>query len=545
MNQLTKLLAGLSTAQKISIALVLVLVAGGIVGLIHWRHESDFRTLYSSMAPEDAATVVQKLKESGIEYRLLDNGNGVMVPSSRIADARLTLAAVGLPKSGRIGFELFDKTNFGATELVEHINYQRALEGELERSIMSISEVEMARVHLSLSKESVFLDQQQPAKASVMVKLRVGMQIAPQNVTAISHLVASAVSGLAPNAVSVLDTEGHLLSRPISTPNDGSQITSENLELRQQLERDLVTKINNTLEPLLGAERFRAGAFVDCDLTSAEQQEETVDPTKSVMVNSQKTEDVTSHAITSGVPGTASNMPRPTSQTAYGGGDVSRRTENVNYESSRVIRKTKIPQGIVKRLSISVLVGQDSHWEGAGKTRHRVFVPPPPETVKTIKDLVSAVTGIIPERGDQLIVDSLPFEALLKDEPPLAAPSPTSNPSNRQLDWREMLTRYWRWIAIGVVGLVIMVLVGRVLTRPKGGSVDEVSAPRAISGGDVVQEIDVPRAPYAPALDEAPSKRLDIVDRVRQLTEKDMNTATVVLRAWLHEPAVGVDTNAR
>src|ERR1022692_3369098 len=158
MDQLAKLFSGLTLTQKISILAMVLLAGGGLVSFVHWRHEGDFRPLYSSMAPEDAATVVQKLKETGVEYRLADNGTAVMVTSEKLAESRLALAAAGLPKTGRIGFELFDKSNFGATEFVEHINYKRALEGELERSVMSLSEVEQARVHLTLPKESVFID---------------------------------------------------------------------------------------------------------------------------------------------------------------------------------------------------------------------------------------------------------------------------------------------------------------------------------------------------------------------------------------------------
>src|ERR1035438_3305452 len=301
MDQINSLIAGLSLKQRISIVAAAMAVVAGIMYFVHWKHEGDFRPLYTSMAPEDAAGVVQKLRETGVEYRLADNGTAVMVPSEKLAESRLALAAAGLPKTGRIGFELFDKSNFGATEFVEHINYQRALEGELERSVMSLSEVEQARVHLTLPKESVFIDQQQPAKASVMVKLRPGTQISTQNVLAVTNLVASAVEGLTPEAVSVVDMDGTLLSRPKkSAGGDGSEVTSESLEVRQQIEKSLVAKISETLEPLLGAKGFRAGASVDYDLTSGEQQEETLDPSRSVMVTSQKTEDVTEHATTSG-----------------------------------------------------------------------------------------------------------------------------------------------------------------------------------------------------------------------------------------------------
>ncbi len=173
---------------------------------------------------------------------------------------RLSLAAAGLPKTGRIGFELFDKANLGATEFTEHINYRRALEGELERSIEALAEVEQARVHLTFPKDSVFLDAQQPAKASVLVKIRPGAHLPPQNVLAIDHLVSSAVEGLSPDSVSVLDMNGNLLGRPKPAGSlDGPEPSEAVLDYRHHIEADLLSKINATLEPLLGANSFRAG----------------------------------------------------------------------------------------------------------------------------------------------------------------------------------------------------------------------------------------------------------------------------------------------
>src|ERR1019366_5383384 len=207
----------------------------------------------------------------------------------------------------------------------------------------------------------------------------------------------------------------------------GSEVTSESLEVRQQIEKSLVAKISETLEPLLGAKGFRAGASVDYDLTSGEQQEETLDPSRSVMVSSQKTEDVTEHATTSGIPGTASNLPQQASSSAKGSNGTSRRTENVTYQTSRVIRHTKIPQGVIRRMSLAVLVDQSVHWEGEGANKHRVLVPPAPETLKIIKDLVAGIAGLDVKRGDQLIVETLPFESSLNSELP-KSPKPVPVP---------------------------------------------------------------------------------------------------------------------
>src|SRR6266849_3568088 len=219
MEQFKKLVADLSLMQRITVLTAALAVGAGLFGFVQWKRESDFRPLYTTLASEDAGAVVQKLKEGGVEYRLSENGSTVLVPSAKVAEMRLDMAAAGLPKSGRIGFELFDKANFGATEFVEHINYRRALEGELERTVMSLAEVEQARVHVTFPKESVYLEARQPAKASVVVRLRPGAQLVPQNVIAIEHLVASAVEGLTPEAVSVLDVRGTLLNRPHSAPS--------------------------------------------------------------------------------------------------------------------------------------------------------------------------------------------------------------------------------------------------------------------------------------------------------------------------------------
>jgi len=536
MDQIKNLIGGLSLKQRIQVIMVAALVVAAVVAFVHYRHEADFRPLYTGMAPEDAAGVVQKLRESGVEYRLDENGGAVTVPSQKLAESRLALAAAGLPKSGRIGFELFDKSNFGATEFVEHINYKRALEGELERSVMSLAEVEQARVHLSLPKDSVFLDQQQPAKASVVVKLRPGAELSSQNVLAVTNLVASAVEGLSPDAVSLVDMDGALLSRPKRASTDPDSVTtSESLELRQEIERNLVAKIDETLQPLLGANAFRAGASVDYDLTSGEQQEETLDPTHSVMSSSQKTEDVTERASISGVPGTAANLPQQPPSSAKGATGVSRRTENVTYQTSRVIRHTRIPQGVVRRMSLAVLVDQSVRWEGQGSAKQRVLVPPSAETLKTIRDLVAGVTGFNAERGDQLIVETLPFESSLKAAPPqpVNSPKPVKNPP-----WLEFVNKYrdlWAPVGLGLAVLLVVVRTVFALSRRRGFPPE----PELAAGLEApAAHAELSQAAVAIARGQAAAARPEpneMGDRIRPLVKRDPAITANVLRLWLQE----------
>src|SRR3984893_8737223 len=388
MEQMRRLFASLTWKQMLSLALAAGSVLTALSLFAHWNSERDFRPLHGALSPEDAGAVVAKVRESGSDYRLSDNGSAVLVPSGKVAELRLELAAAGVPKSGRIGFELFDKTNFGASDFTEQVNYHRALEGELERSVMALAEVEQARIHITFPKDSIFLESRQPAKASVLVKLRAGAQLSAQNVAAICQLTASAVDGLAPEGVSVVDMRGNLLNRARKAlSSDDAEPSEAALDYRQKIEHDLLAKVNSTLEPLLGDGKFRATASVECDFTSADQSEESFDPNKSVMVTSQKTEDISGGTLTAGIPGTASNLPRPASRPTTGAGGVTRRTENITYQTSHTVRHLRQPQGAVKRLSVSLLVDSDVRWEGSGAKAKRIVEPPSAEKLKAIHDM--------------------------------------------------------------------------------------------------------------------------------------------------------------
>src|SRR5947199_144405 len=301
MDQVKRIVGTLTARQLTTILLVAALVAGGIYGFTQWQREAGFRPLYTTLAPEDAALVVQKLKESGVPYHISANGTMISVPEDRVAELRLDMAGAGLPKSGRIGFEIFDKTNLGMTDFAEHVNYRRALEGELERSVMALNEVEQARVHISFPQESVFQEARQPAKASVLLHLRGSAQLPDPAIPAITHLISSAVVDLSPQSVSVLDLLGHPLNR--------------------------------------------------------------------------------------------ANLVGVTGPDTSGGGN-SRKTESVNYQSSRTVKRTVLPQGGIKRLSVSVLIDQEVHFEGTGAQAKRVLTVPTPERMKVIHDLASAAVGL-------------------------------------------------------------------------------------------------------------------------------------------------------
>lgn len=427
-EQLKRLVLALSVRQRILIVAVAIAAGSSVYGLAHWTKERDFKPLYTGLAGEDAGAIVAKLKESGTEYRVVEGGSVVQVPSNKVNELRLQMALVGLPKSGRIGFELFDKMNFGQTDFAEQVNYRRALEGELERSIMTMAEIEQSRVHLSFAKDSLFTESKQPAKASVLVKLRAGKKLVPQNVDAVRNLVSSAVEGLQAEMVSVVDSKGQVMR---GTPKVGldEEASDRMLDFRKKIEQNLLEKVNTTLEPLLGAQRFRAGVTVDCDFSSGDQSEETFDPNKSVMVTSQRSEDTGTTTSMGGLPGTQSNLPRPPARPLNGSGMVSRRTENISFQTSRMVKHTKLPEGTLKRVSVSVLLDQRSHWDVVNGKPKLVMDPPTVAQLKVVKDLVSGVVGVDAARGDQVVVETLPFDVTLAAEPPPGLiPGPPAKP---------------------------------------------------------------------------------------------------------------------
>jgi flagellar M-ring protein FliF len=556
MGQLKQLYGSLSSTHRTGIVAA-VIVSLAVLGLIRWQTAASFKPLYTSLSPEDAGAVVQKLKETGIEYQLGDNGTTILVPVDHVAESRLDMALAGLPKSGRIGFELFDRTNLGVTEFAEHINYQRALEGELERSVMSLAEVEQARVHITLAKDSVFTRSREPAKASVLLKLRPGVQLEPRSVVAVSHLISAAVEGLAPQAVSVLDMNGNLLSRPRSAgADDGSSASTLYAEYQQSLERSLTEKVNATLEPLLGPGRFRAGVSVECDFTSSEQSEEVYNPEQSVITSSHVTEESNGGgAIAStGMPGTASALPRPRPEAGPAGSGISRRSENTTYQASRTVRRTTTPQGSVKKISAAVLVDYAFESEGEGEDQKRTLRPRAPEKMEAIRELVAAAIGLDTERGDQLIVQTLPFEMTLQlqnQDLQMNAPGADSTqaPILERLQQEPML--------MVVVGAAVLLLIGGAvwfLKRSRKKPSAEVQAKQAALAAaqasvvEPAQQEGAARVVYAApagslAAGGAAVPRLlsarheTLVREAQDIVTKDRELSAGIIQGWLVEEA--------
>jgi flagellar M-ring protein FliF len=547
MNQFRRIWNSMSMAQRISLAVVPALLCLAVWGLTRWRHEKDFRAVYTSLAPEDASALTQKLRESGIEYRLDETGSTILAPSARIAEARLAAAGAGLPRTGRIGFELFDRTNLGASDFTEQVNYRRALEGELERTVSSLSGVEQARVHITFPKESVFLDSRQPAKATVVLKLRRIERLPQASVTAIANLIASAVDDLSPQAVAIVDSGGRLLNRPRSSDTGDAAMADANLEYRRELEVDLSSRISAALEPLVGEGRFRVGVNVDCDFSSSEENNEIYDSAKSAITQSQTSEESASAGLRGGQPGTASNLPNPPAKEAAGTSGIVRRTESVSYQPGRTIRRTVSPKGVIRRISTAVLVDQTARWEGIGARAKRVLIPPPPEVLKGVRDVIAGITGYSDQRGDQITVETLPFENTLSAEQP-AAPPPPKAPL---IDLRQPMFVYG-----GSVALLLLLAVVFLLMKRSGAksfiAEDTTAAGLPATGENTTGKLDpTARMQQQIADNEAEQAALEaqalshiklpprtkttevLARHIREAVEKDPVNASNVLRTWV------------
>ena len=301
----------LPLGRKVLLASVAISTLLGIVLLVVWTNKINYQPLYFNLSPEDAGVVVEELKDQKIPYRLSANGKTVMVSSGKIYDLRLDLASRGIPSGGGVGFEIFDKTDLGTTEFVQKLNYQRALQGELARTINQFAEVEHSRVHITLPEKALFLEDEQKPTASVVVKLRHKGALQENQVQGIVHLVAGSVERLEPENVTVVDVNGSVLSAGVSEGSQLAGLTSSQQEFQRAVEEDLEKRVQTMLERVVGKGKAIVRVAASLDLTQQEKTEEIFDPDSAVVRSEQRAEEKSkgSNPVAMGIPGVESNLP--------------------------------------------------------------------------------------------------------------------------------------------------------------------------------------------------------------------------------------------
>ncbi|MDP1522532.1 flagellar basal-body MS-ring/collar protein FliF [Methylotenera sp.] len=408
--------------------LLLVVAAAAVVAVMAvfwlWSQQPDYRVLFSNYSDKDGGSIVAALEKMNVPYKFSDSGTAILVPAAQVHQARLKLASEGLPKGGNIGFELLENQKFGVSQFVEQVNFQRALEGELERSIQSIGAVEVARIHLAIPKASVFVRDQQKPTASVLLNLRGGRSLDAQQVGAVVHLVASSVPNLPAANVTVVDQNGNLLS-DTSKKMGSNNLDPTQLKYIEDIQQSIVKRVESIITPIVGAKNVRAEASAEIDFSSIEQAAESYKPNQkpddAAIRSLQSNESLSSNgAGATGVPGALSNQPPAnataplttpeganSSGAAADGAPVNNQKNIMtNYEVDKTVRYSQQGMGGIKRLNVAVVVNNMPVVDKAGKVTYR----PLTEAEKTqINDLAMQAMGFNKERGDALAVVNSSF----------------------------------------------------------------------------------------------------------------------------------------
>ena len=432
----------LSGQQKIGLAVAVAAIISIIVGFMLWNQQPDFKVLFSNLNEKDGGNIIASLEQQNIPHRLSPTG-AIMVPGERVHEIRLKLASEGLPRGGMVGFELMENQKFGISQFAEQVNYQRGLEGELARTIMSIGAVQKARVHLAIPKPSVFVREEQKPTASVMLNLYPGRALDSAQVAGITHLISSSVPQLQSANVSILDQNGALLSTLKNRLTEAG-LDATQLKYVREMESGIIERIEAILKPVLGEDNFKVQIAADIDFSQSEQTAETFRPNgtpdSGSIRSQQSTETASVSSPVGGVPGALSNQP-PAPATAplvapAGGApaavppgtnvpgriDVAgvtaalnaagqpinaSKNSTINYEIDRTIRHTKQGMGAIRRLTAAVVVNHRKEIDAkSGKETTRAVAEP---EMKQINDLVREAMGFNQERGDSISVANAPF----------------------------------------------------------------------------------------------------------------------------------------
>ena len=532
-------LGALSLKNQLSLILGLTALVGMVFMLATWNSHGDYKVLYANLSDKDGGAIIAQLSQMNVPYRHADGGSAILVPSSKVHDARLKLASAGLPKGSVVGFELMDGARFGQTQFQERLTFLRGLEGELTRSITAMPAVQGVRVHLALPNQNGFFREQQKPSASVLLSLHPGRSLDRAQVAGIVHLVASSVPELNPKAVSVLDQTGALLSSGVEA---GSQagLDANQLQYVNQIEAGYNKRILELLEPVVGRANLRSTVTADVDFTQSEATSEEFTPNQGAQakatIRSQQTTESSggSAALPAGVPGAASNQPplpatapltAPVSGAtqalqagqAGGGAGNSRREAVTNFEVDKTVRVTRAATGVVKRLNAAVVVNHRSVTSAKGKTTLQELSP---EEIEKLSALVRESIGFKQERGDSVKVINAPFKVEPVDK--------TTVPLWQQPGLIDMVRGFVAPAGLALVALLVFFgmvkpALHAVLNPPPGSRLNAtVDDPQGLPNGGA----GAPLALAAPMMGAH-------LEQARQFTKEHPAATANIVRSWV------------
>ncbi len=541
-----QLLMDLNPQQKMGLMVAVAATIAVLVGLWIWGQTPDYRVLYSNLSDRDGGAIIESLQQQNIPYKFAEGGGALLVPANLVHEVRLRLASQGLPKGGNVGFELMESQKFGTSQFLEQVNYQRALEGELARSMQTLDSVASARVHLAIPKPSVFVKEQQKPSASVVLALQPGRVLDPGQVNGIVHLVSSSIPNMSAQNVTILDQNGNMLSST-RDPNEQSMDATQ-LKYVRDIEQDYIKRIEAILIPIAGQQNVKAQVTANIDFSQVEQTAETYKPNQkpdSATVRSSQTKEALNGInSTGGVPGALTNQPpvpatapivKPAngpngaSTAAASGASSTLKEATMNYEVDRTIQHTKLPVGNIRRLSVAVVMNNRNVVEKSGKASSKPYTE---AEIAQMTALVKDAMGFDPKRGDTL---NLLNSAFNNDQEILPEVPFWKDPDNIALA-KEAL----KYLLIaGTVGFLVFGVIrpGFRNVTAKAEADAETAAEEAAAQAETEAGLD-PNVPHTPEEIEAAvaensfDKNLQLA---KQLAKDDPKIIASVIKDWVNE----------
>ncbi|MDQ3003372.1 MAG: flagellar M-ring protein FliF [Fibrobacterota bacterium] len=496
----------LNGTQKAIMIATSAVVMAGMITVIAWSatgggsggggSDSGYSTLFVNLEPVDAAKVTDALKEMKVDYKLENSGRQVTVPKEQLYEARMQMARLGLPQTGGQGYEIFDKLHLGMTDFVQNLNYRRALEGELSRTIESLHEVDKARVHVTIPKPSLFTEKKEEATASVILKMRPGEEINERQVKGITHLVASSVEGLRARQVSVLDIHGNMLTKGFAD-NSLAEQTDHNMSLQSSVERDLERKVEDIFQGLLGPNKTRVKISAELDFDQVQKTVESYDPNTKVIRSQQRDEN-----SLKGIPQAGSTEQKEGSIT--------------NYEFDKTMANIISTPGTRKRITVSVAV--DGTYKSGGKEGVREYVPRAQEDLDKFTALVKNAVGFKPGSKDEVFVTNVQFDNqfLLEEQEAMK--------NLEKKEWMEIVKKYGF--------LVLILLFGIWFFRGLVKNLASAMNPPIPKYAGLNLELEDDKVP------QKVQKQRDILERVAFMSQTEPLNIANLIKTWLHEEKI-------
>ena len=533
---LIQTLSGFNSKQSIGLLVATAAMVALLFGMWTWGKTPDYRVLYGNLSDRDGGAIIESLQQMNVPYKFAEGGGALLVPADQVHEVRLRMASQGLPKGSLAGFELMENQKFGTSQFLEQMNYQRALEGELARSVQTLASVQSARVHLAIPKPTVFVKEQQQPGASVVLTLHPGRTLDGSQISGIVHLISSSVPNMPAKNVTVVDQSGSLLSS--AKEGSAGQMDATQISYVRQIEQAYISRIEAIIAPLIGANNVRAQVTADVDFAQTEQTAESYkpnqDPKESTLRSQQTTASTNGgNQNASGVPGALSNQPpvpatapivAPSSSVpaATGGGVTSSLKEStVNYEVDRTIRHTKLPVGSIKRLSVAVVLNNRTLTDKNGKKSSK---PLNDSEKEQITALVKDAMGFNVSRGDSLNVLNSAFNVEKETITP-------EEPFWKQPEMIALAKDLLKYLLITGIGLFLLFGV----IRPAFKNFSAASAPTVASKtNNAVETAAQERSAAQNAAQQANRSYENNLDAAKKIAGQDPKIVASVVQGWVN-----------